>query len=143
MTKKPPNTNPSKCKALAYFEYVLLALCIAVIALRTTLTEGPTTQSSTFAANLGDSLYSLSVSTVLILAFALWLLWSICSRSFIYRRTGMEIGLGIFCLGAFIAGLAAAEKRLAITDITVLLAPVLTAFLLTQILDSQAKIKLM
>ena len=143
MTNKPPNPNPSKSKALAYFEYVLLALCLAVIALRTTFTEGPATQSTTFAANLGDSLYSLSVSTVLILAFVLWIVWSFCSRSFIYRRTGMEIGLGIFCVGAFVAGLAATDKRLAMTGIAVFLAPALTAFLLVQILDSQAKIKLM
>jgi len=142
MTKKPPNPNPSKSKALAYFEYVLLALCLAVIALRTTFTEGPATQSATFAANLGDSLYSLSVSTVLILAFVLWVVWSFCSRSFLYRRTGMEIGLGIFCVGALVAGLAAADKRLAMTDIAVFLAPLLMAFLLVQILDSQSKIKL-
>ena len=143
MTKKPPNPNPSKSKALAYFEYVLLALCLAVIALRTTFTEGPATHSTTSAANLGDSLYSLSVSTMLILAFVLWIVWSFCSRSVIYRRTGIEIGLGIFCVGAFIAGLAAADKRLAMTDIAVFLAPALTAFLLVQILDSQSKIKLM
>ena len=143
MTKKPPNQNPSKSKALAYFEYMLFALCLAVIALRTTLTEGPATQSITFAANLGDSLYSLSVSTVLILAFVLWIVWSFCSESFIYRRTGMEIGLAIFCVGAFVAGLAAADKRLAMTDITIFLVPALTAFLLVQILDSQSKIKLM
>jgi O-antigen ligase/tetratricopeptide (TPR) repeat protein len=55
----------------------------------------------------------------------------------------MEIGLVIFCAGALVAGLAAADKRLAITDIAVLLAPLLTAFLLVQILDSHAKIKLM
>ncbi|MHC4323972.1 MAG: O-antigen ligase family protein [Planctomycetota bacterium] len=143
MTKKTPNPNPSKSKALAYFEYALLALCLAVIALRTTLTEGPATQSSTFAANLNDSLYSLSVSTVLILAFVLWVVWSFCGRSFIYRRAGMEIGLAVFCAGAIVAGLAVADKRSAITDIAVFLAPVLTAFLLVQILDSQAKIKLM
>ncbi|MGB2865220.1 MAG: O-antigen ligase family protein [Sedimentisphaerales bacterium] len=143
MTKKPPNPNLSKSKALEYFEYVLLALCLAVIALRTTFTEGPTTQSSTFAANLGDSLYSLSVSTVLIMAFFLWIVWNFCSKSFIYRRTGMEIGLGIFCVGALVAGLAAADKRLAMTDIAVFLAPLLTAFMLVQILDSQAKIKIM
>ena len=143
MTKKPPNPNPSKSKALEYFEYVLLALCLAVIALRTTFTEGPATQSTTFAANLGDNLYSLSVSTVLVLAFVMWIVWSFCSRSFIYRRTGIEIGLGIFCVGALVAGLAAADKRLAMIDIAVFLAPALTALLLVQILDSQAKIKLM
>jgi hypothetical protein len=143
MTKKHLNPNPSKSKALACFEYVLLTLCLAVIALRTTLTEGPTMQSSNFAANLSDSLYSLSVSAVLIMAFVLWVIWSFCSKRFIYRRTDMEIGLVIFCAGAFVAGLAAAEKRLAITDTAVLLAPLLTALLLVQILDSQAKIKLM
>ena len=143
MTRKQPNPNPSKSKALAYFEYVLLALCLAVIAIRTTFTEGPTTQPATSAINLGDSLYSLSISTVLIMAFVLWIVCSFCSKSFIYRHTGMEIGLGIFCIGAFVAGLVAADKRLAITDIAVLLAPLLTAFLLVQILDSQAKIKLM
>jgi len=143
MTKKPLNPDPSKSKALEYFEYVLLALCLAVIALRTTFTEGPATQSTTSAANLNDSLYSLSVSTVLILAFVLWIVWSFCSRSFIYKRTGMEIGLGIFCAGALVAGLAAADKRLAMTDIAVFLAPALMALLLVQILDSQSKIKLM
>ena len=143
MTKKPPNPNPSKSKALAYFEYLLLALCLAVIALRTTFTEGPATQSTTSAVNLNDSLYSLSVSTVLILAFVIWIVWSLCGRNFIYRRTGIEIGLGIFCAGALIAGLAAADKRLAMTDIAVFIAPLLTAILLVQILDSQSKIKLM
>jgi O-antigen ligase len=143
MTKKQPNPNPSKSIALAYFEYVLLALCLAVIALRTTVTEGPTTQSTAFAANLGDSLYSLSISTVLILAFVLWIIWSIFSRNLIYRLSGIEIGLGIFCVSSIAAGFAAADKRLAITDVTVFLAPALTALLLVQILDSQSKIRLM
>ena len=110
MTKKQVNPNPSKSKAMAYFEYVLLALCLAVIALRTTFTEGPATQSTTFAANLSDNLYSLSVSTVLIMAFVLWIVCSFCSRNFIYKRTSMEIGLGIFCVGALVACLAALRQ---------------------------------
>jgi O-antigen ligase len=143
MTKKPPNPKPTKSKTQAYFEYMLLTLCLAVIALRTTITEGPTMQSTALASNLGDSLYSLSVSAVLIMGFILWIVWSVCSRSFIYKQTDMEIGLLVFCIGAIVAGLAAADKRLAITDIVVFLAPLLTAFLLIQILDSQPKIKLM
>jgi O-antigen ligase len=143
MTKMPPNPNPSKSKAMAYFEYVLLALCLAVIALRTTFTESPTAQSTTFAANLGDSLYSMVISTILIFLLIVWIVWNIFSRSFIYRLTGIEIGLGIFCAGALAAGLAAADKRLALTDVTVFLAPTLMALLLVQILGSQSKIKLM
>jgi O-antigen ligase len=142
MTKKQPNPNPSKSKALAYFEYLLLALCLTVIALRVTITEGPVTHSTTIVTNLGDSLYSLSISTVLILAFVLWIIWSIFSRDFIYKITGIEIGLGIFFAGALVAGFEAADKRMAITDIAVFLAPALTALLLVQILDSQSKIKL-
>jgi len=143
MTKKPVNPKLTKSKALILLEYVLFALCLAVIAMRTTFTEGPATQSTTLTTNLGDSLYSLSVSAILMLAFVVWLVWSFCDRSFFYRRTGMEIGLGIFCVGALVAGVAAADKRLAITDIAVFLAPLLTAVLLIQILDSQSKIKLM
>ena len=143
MTKKPVNPNPSKSKALVLLEYVLFALCLAVIAMRTTFTEGPATQSTTITTNLGDSLYSLSVSVVLLMTFVLWFVWNFCSKRFFYRRTGMEIGLGIFFLGALVAGLAAADKRLAITDIAVFIAPLLTAVLLVQILDSQSKIKLL
>jgi O-antigen ligase/tetratricopeptide (TPR) repeat protein len=143
MTSKQPNPNPSKSKALAYFEYVLLALCVAVIALRATVTEGPITHSATFAANVSDNLYSLAISTILMAAFVSWIMWNIFSKGFVYRLTGIEIGLGIFCIGAVVAGFAAADKRIAITDIAVFLAPAVMALLLVQILDSQAKIKLM
>lgn len=132
----------SKSKALVYFEYALLALCLSAIALRTTLTEGPPMQSTARAVNLSDNLYSICVSAVLIFSFVLWVVWSFYSKRLLYRSTGMEIGLGIFCIGAAVAGFAAADKRLAITDITVSVAPLLTAVLLVQILNSRDKIKL-
>jgi O-antigen ligase len=132
----------SKSKALVLLEYVLLAVCLCVMALRVTFTEGPSMQSTTHAVNLGNSLYSLSISAGLFLCFVLWIVWSFCSKGFLYRVTGIEIGLGIFCIAALAAGLAATDKRLAITDIAVFLAPLLMALLLVQILDSQLKIKL-
>lgn len=142
MTKRPANPGTSKSKGLVSLEYVLLALCLCSIALRTTFTEGPAMQSTSVASNVADSLYSLSVSSVLILSFVLWVVWSLCSGRFLYRPAGMEIGLGIFCIAAVAAGLAAADKRLALTDITMLAAPPLTALLLVQILDSQSKVRL-
>lgn len=105
-------------------------------------TEGPTMQSTSVASNVGDSLYSLSVSTVLIFSFAFWVVWSFCSGRFSYRPAGIEIGLGILCIAAVAAGFAAADKRLALTDVTVFLAPPLMALLLVQILDSPSKVKL-
>ncbi len=142
MTKSPTNPDFSKSRARLFLEYVLLALCLCVIALRTTLTEGPIMQSSTLSANLGNDVYSLSVSAVLFLSFVFWFIWSSCSKRFLYRFTGIEIGLCIFCVAAIVAGFAAANKRLAITHFAVVLAPPLMAVLLVQILDSQAKIKL-
>ncbi|MHC4579831.1 MAG: O-antigen ligase family protein, partial [Planctomycetota bacterium] len=125
-----------------YAEYALLGLCLCVIALRVTYTEGPPMKSTTLAVNLGDSVYSLSVSAVLIFSFVLWITWSFCSKGLSYRITGMEIGLGILCAAAVVSVFVAVDKRLAVTDIAVFLAPPLMAVLLVQILDSKQKVKL-
>jgi O-antigen ligase len=142
MTRPPINSTFPKSRAFVLLEYVLLALCLCVIALRATFTEGPTMRPSTTPDNLGDNLYSLSVSAVLIFAFVLYLLLSFCSKKFSYRLTGIEVGLGLFCAAAVVAGFAASDKRSAITAVAVLLAPPLAAILLVQILDSPSKIKL-
>ena len=142
MTKPPIDSDLSKSRGLASLEYILLALCVCVIALRTTFTEGPAMQSTTLPTNLSDTVYSLSVSAVLIFSFVLWFVWSFCSKRFLYRLTGIEIGLCLFCVAAVAAGFAAANKRVAITNVAVFLAPPLMALLLVQILDSQSKIKL-
>ncbi|MCH8119774.1 MAG: O-antigen ligase family protein [Planctomycetes bacterium] len=123
-------------------EYILLAICLCVIALRTTFTESPTVQATTFAGDISNNLYSMSISTILIFSFVLWVVWSFCGKRFVYRLSGIEIGLGIFCIAAVAAGIAAADKRLAITDFVMLVAPVLMALLLVQILDCQSKVKL-
>jgi len=123
-------------------EYILLGLCLCVIALRATFTEGPGAQSSSQPLNLGDRLYSLSVSGVLIFAFAIWVLWGFCSKRFLYRFTAIEAGLCMFVVAGILAGFAAPDRRAAITGFVILLAPVLMAILLVQILDSPAKIKL-
>ena len=143
MTNPPTNKSLSKSKALLFLEYVVLALCLSVMALRATFTEGPAVISSMLPSNVSDNLYSLSISALLIFAFVLWFVWSFCSRRFIYRFTGMEIGLGIFLVAAVIAGLAAPDKRLAITNVITFVAPVLMALLLVQILDSNNKVKLL
>jgi O-antigen ligase len=142
MTKPQINPSKSKSKSLVYLKYALLGLCLCVIALRATYTEGPPMKSTTLAVNLGDSVYSLSVSAVLMFSFVLWVTWSFCSNRFSYRPTGMEIGLAVFFAAAVVSGSVAVDKRLAITDVAVFLAPPLMAILLVQILDSKQKIKL-
>jgi len=156
MIKPPTNSNLSKSKALVCLEYIILAFCLCVIALRTTFTESPTVQAATLSSSLTDSMYglpiwravlissfSMFVSAALIFSFILWLVLSLCGRKFSYRLSGIEIGLGLFCAAAVISSLAAPDKRGAITDFAGLVAPVLMALLLVQILDSQSKVKLL
>ncbi len=142
MIKTQANHGSSKSRGLVFFEYCVFALCLCVIALRVTLTESPTVQSAAQPANIGSSVFSLSMSAVLVSAFICWFVWSFCSGKFLYRLTGIEIGLGLFVLAAVIAGFVASNKRAAITDFVVTVAPVLMILLLVQILDSQTKIKL-
>jgi len=142
MIKPVTNSSLSKSKGLLVLEYILFAVCLCVIALRATLTEGPAIQSS-MLGNISDNIYTLSVSSVLIFSFILWLIWSFCSGKFLYRLSGIEFGLCLFCIAAVISGFAAPNKRLAITSIITLLAPLIMTILLVQILDSHLKVKLL
>jgi len=142
MKKTLINTDPVKGKSLAVLEHILLLVCLGVVALRTTIIEGPAMRVPSSPTNLIDPIYSLSLSAILTLVFIIWLVWSLCSKTFLYRATGIEIGLCVFGVAAVLSGLAASDKRLAITDIAMMLAPVFAAILLIQILDTPAKVKL-
>ena len=133
----------SKGKGLIILEYLLFAICLSAIALRITFTEGPSVQSANQSLELGGSIYSLSISAVLILSCVLWFVWGFCSKRFCYHFTGIEIGWCLFVLAAVCAGFAASNKRAALSDIAMLVAPVLMAILLVQILDSHSKVKLL
>lgn len=143
MTKPLTKQNVQKTKGQVILEYVLFAVILCVLALRTTFTEGPNVQSPTQPISIGSSVYSLSLSAALILSFLLWLVSSLYSKKLLYRITTIEIGLLIFCLAAVLACLTASNKRAAITEAVCFVAPLLTAILLVQILDSPAKIKLL
>jgi O-antigen ligase len=100
-------------------------------------------QSGSQPDSLSDIVYSLSISSVLILAFFCWFVCGCWSRRFSYRFSPIEFGLCLFAVAAVIAGFAASDKRAAITGSATLLAPILMAVLLVQILDSKSKIKLL
>jgi O-antigen ligase len=140
MIKTQANSNSSKSKGQVIFEYALLAVCLCVIALRTTFTENPNPQSANQPTELSDTVYTLSISAVLIFSFLLWCVWIFWRRKFSLRLTAIEIGLCLFTIAAIIAGLAASDKRAAITHFVTVLAPILMAILLVQILNSKPKI---
>jgi len=140
--KKPPNdADAHKSKSVVLLEHILLIVCLCVLALRTTFTESPTIQIQMLSINLGDTVYSLSISAVLILSLILWLVWVCCTGRFIYRISGIEVGLCVFILAALISGTGASDKRMAISHFVVTLAPALCAILLVQILNSTDKIR--
>jgi len=141
MSRQSTNLNPSKSTALVLFEHLLLVLCLCAIALRTTVTEGLSAQSTETTAHFAGITYSLTISAGLVCAFVIYFLWRICGR-FAYRFSGMEIGLCLFCAAAVIAWFAASNKRAAVTNCLSLIAPVLAAVLLVQILNSDSKVRL-
>lgn len=123
-------------------EWVLLALCLGVMALRATYTEAPTVSTSTLPGNLSDTVYSLTLSGLLLGALVLWFVWGICLGRIRYRVTGIEIGLGLFLLAGVISAFGATDRRLAISHITMLSGPVVAAILLVQIMTSASRIRL-
>ncbi|HSW01557.1 MAG TPA: O-antigen ligase family protein [Sedimentisphaerales bacterium] len=119
-----------------------LGLCLCVLALRVTYTEAPTVQTFTLAGGLIDTIYSLTLSGLLIFAFVAWIVAQFIRNRTIYRFTGMEIGLGLVIIAAVLASVGASDKRAAINHATILIAPIFGAMLLSQVLDSPAKVRL-
>ncbi|MCL5281748.1 MAG: O-antigen ligase family protein [Planctomycetes bacterium] len=120
---------------------VLLALCLSILALRVTYTESPTAQVLTTPGSLGDTVYSLTLSGLLIFAFVFWLLWGLFTGRLVYRFTGIEIGLAVFGVASMVSAWGASDKREAITQIVTLLGPLCAALLLVQILNHPAKVR--
>jgi O-antigen ligase len=127
---------------MVVLEYIILAICLCIMALRATFTEGPIVQSLDQPVNLGDNVYSLTISTILISLFAVWLICSFTSKRVRYISSSIEPGLCIFIIAAVIAGITAANKRSAIDASLMLLSPLLMIVMLVQILDSRTKTKL-
>jgi len=125
----------SKSKSLRWLEYVLLMLCLCVLALRATYSENPhIVQLNTPNRILGNDGFSLTISTVLILAAIAWCVGMFLCRRSSYRFSGIEIGLALFLIAGFIGISVASNKRAAITDMVTLIGPMLMALLLIQIL---------
>lgn len=130
-------------RPLRILEAVLLGLCLCILALRVTYTEAPTVlMSAMMPANLTDTLYSLTVSSVLVFAFVFWLAVRVYRGRLTYSVTGMEFGLVLFVLAAAIAAAGTSDKRAAINQTLTLVGPLFAALLLTQILSTDLRIRL-
>ncbi len=142
MMKTQISTQLRKIEGRTIVEYVMLGFILCIIILRCVSSEGINLQTPNQPLNLGNILYSLSISTILIFLFLVWLVWNFCKSQTLYRYSSMEIGAGLFIMAALASIYTACDKRVAITDFTIMLAPILIGIILTQILNSYLKIKI-
>jgi hypothetical protein len=143
MTDTKTKIDNSKNKFLTLLETLLFPFCIAIIVLRATSSEAPTQQSSPIQAVLNDTVFSLCVSGILIFTFIIWRLAKLFSNRPSFKISSSILGLVFLIAGIIIATLYAANKRSAITAAVTLLAPILMAIMLTRLLDSHTKIKIL
>ncbi|MHC4265195.1 MAG: O-antigen ligase family protein [Planctomycetota bacterium] len=143
MSKPAENHVPDKSRALNIIDNILFGICLGTLALRTTVIEGFSLQANTQTINLSSSVFSLLISGVLIFSFLFWLIFNICSKQFSYRKTFLEIGLALLIISAVLASFNASNKRAAITESIVVIAPMFMAVLLVQLLNSRLKIILL
>lgn len=125
------------------FEYLLLIASMCIIALKTTITEAATTPAPGQPAWFVELLYSLTIPAVMIFLFISYLLFQIFSKKFRYRYSGIEIPLILFIAASIITSIAASDKRAAIAYSYNLVSAILFSILLVQLLDSEARIKLL
>lgn len=142
MTKAAISSSKSGHSTQTVVGYILLAVCLCVIALRATYAEGPPGRSTDQSVNLSDNLYSLSLSAALAAVFLVWFVWAYWSKGFLCSPGWLEIGFLLFTVAAIVSGFFAADKRAAINSYVTLGAPALMAMALIRILDSRLKIRL-
>lgn len=137
------NSRPRKKTLSGLINMLLLIVCVCVLVLRAMYTESPHTPTLNVNQTLSNSALSLLISSVVLLSVVLWVIVSIFRKKTFYRFSGLEAGFSIFLIAAIISLIVAANKRAAITDMVTLLAPILMALLLVQILETPGKIRLL
>ena len=140
MAKTKAKPHSASQRPAQIFELALLGLCLSVMALRGTYTEAPIANTS-MPSHLSDTVYSLTLSGLMIGALLLWLVRRLWRGPLRYHITGIEIGLALFVLAGIVSGWGATDKRLAISQTMILLGPIAAAVLLVQLLDSTARIR--
>jgi hypothetical protein len=134
--------NP-KITFASLLENALFVVCLIVIVLRATWTEAPIPLTSPLLSAINDTVYSLSLSGILIFALLLLLLIRLFTRRLSFKFNLMEIALVLLFIAAMLATLCAPNKRAAINASLILLAPLFMAILLARLLDSHVKIKIL
>lgn len=145
MTRRSRTAKPLKPEQTAshqsVLDLVLLGLCLGIVALRCTVTESPLSRLSTLSTNLHDLGYSLSLSMLLLTVAGIWGIRVLHGKARTCK-TYLEAGISLFVLGGLISTCFASDRRAAVSDLLVQVAPMVMAWLLIQWLNTPAKIRL-
>ncbi len=145
MTHRRSHAKPLKAPQSKPHEsplgFALLCLCLGILALRCTVTESPVSRLSTLSTNLHDLAYSLTLSMLLLIAAGIWAIRVLHGKTRTCK-TYLELGISLFVFGGLIAAWFASDQRAALSDLLVLVAPMAMAWLLIQLLNTPAKIRL-
>ncbi|MFH1614356.1 MAG: O-antigen ligase family protein [Planctomycetota bacterium] len=126
-----------------FLENIFLALSLCIVALRTTFTESPNFTIGSVAGSYAGAALSIAVSGTLIFSSLIYLCYCCTRKIPQFRMTGMEIPILLFAVASAVSLTVASNKRAAVNDIITMLAPMLMAVLLVQLLDSPNRIKLL
>jgi tetratricopeptide (TPR) repeat protein len=127
-------TQKNNNKTFRIFESVLFVLLMCVIALRLSIMENPNIESLNLPGIFYDNLLSVSISSLLIICAAVWFAGKLSGGR--YRMSGLEYGVLIFAIAAVFSTIAASNRRAAITDSITILSAMLTAVVLSNLLET-------
>lgn len=134
--------NP-KPAFLRRLKSLLFAVCLCVIALRCTYLESTIDSVVNANAPLGNTAFSLLISSVLIFTAGLWAVITLFRKVPQYHRSGIGFGAAVFSVASVLAILFSTNKSASIISAATIIAPMVMAILLIQIIDSPAKIRIL
>ena len=131
-----------KQAVLKTLEYGLLLIVLSIITLRATYIENPHIEQLQTQLFLTSEIISLILSTILLACFVVWLLVSVLTGRLEWRKTYLGIPVALFVVAGILSFFAASNKRMALTDLVFLTAPMVAAMLLVQLFKSKRTIRI-
>ncbi|HBG28158.1 MAG: hypothetical protein A2Y10_06710 [Planctomycetes bacterium GWF2_41_51] len=120
---------------------IFFVIFLCIIAFRLSFTENVSIESFSLMGIFFDNLLSISISSILILASAVWMVIICRSGKYQYKYTGFEIGAFLFFIAAVISTIFASNKRASMNDALTIAAAIVSAITIVQLLDSEIKKK--
>ncbi len=137
------DNNKKTGRGIYLFESALFVMFVCIIALRLSFMENPHIESFSLQGSFYDNFLSLSISSLLIISAAVWIVVRLWNGNFQYRLGGFELGILIFIVACVISTIATSNHRAGITDSITILSSMLTAFVLGQIANTTARKKIL